>query len=326
MRRTKKAIAVSTLALVVMFQCSESGARDSWKAPATVTLRAPNAAGGIMDTMLRVLAQGLMESCGQTVVVNNIVGANGALAVNDLLALPASPCEMSGAGIPLFAMMPLLNPDINVNIDDFVIVAGLMNQDVILLVSPEKSGINSFEELMEYGKTNRIVFGSNALGGSTHMLPIALFGEAGIEARAVTSNGSNLDALAVVAGNVICAAVPTSVAQVFIDEGTLKPIAVFSGEPFTGFPGFTVPTVKSYGYDLVFRIYNFLLMKKGVDQAIVDQVHADIQEFYKSEKFKTLAAAAGYTPDTSSGEEILKVVRDGSALCKWIHEKYYSRR
>ena len=304
---------------------TSASAAESWKASGPVTIRVGNSAGGIMDIVSRIVAQGLQDSCGQTVVVSNIVGANGALAANDLLAQDASPREMLVSPMPLFTMVPLMNPNVNVNIDDFEIVANLIADDFLLFVSPEKTGIKDFAGLIEYGKNNRILFGSNPPGGSTHMLPIMLFSEAGLKNyRAVTSNGSPTDLLAVASGNVTCAAATMGAGRQFVEQGTLIPIAVFSEKPYTRM-GLNVPTIKSFGYDIVMQSCNFLMVKKGVDKAVVKQIYDDIQAYYRTEKFQKLSSAAGYVPDHMTGEEMLETLKKTQILARDVFEKHYKK-
>ena len=49
----------------------------------------PYPAGGVPDTLARVVGRRLQERLGQTVVVENRSGANGGIAVNALIGSPA---------------------------------------------------------------------------------------------------------------------------------------------------------------------------------------------------------------------------------------------
>ena len=312
-------------AVLSLAVCCLAGAGDSWKADGPVTIRVGNSAGGIMDTVTRIIAQGLQDSTGQTVVVSNIVGANGALAANDLLSLEPSAREMMVAPMPLFTMVPLMNPSVNVDINDFEIITNLIADDFLLFVCPEKTGITDFAGLLEYAKTNRLLFGSNPPGGSTHMLPITLFAKAGVkDYKAVTSNGSPTDLLAVASGNVTCAVATMGAGRQFVEQGSLIPIAVFSDDPFTRM-NLNVPTIKSLGYDIVMKSCNFLVTKKGVDPTVVKQIYDDIQAYYQTDKFKKLAATAGYVPDTMTGREMLETLKSAQVLAKEIFETHYKK-
>lgn len=325
MQRTKR-LGAAGLALVMCLLWVAGGQAGEWKPPSSINMRVPFAAGGSMDLATRIIGQGLQDKYGQTVIVSNLIGANGALAANDLLSTAPAPTELCSAAISLFTLVPLFNPDIKVDLDAFTIVANMISEDFILLVAPGNSGIKSYEELLAHGKGNRVLFGSNVPSGTTHMLQTALFGEAGINARAVTSSGSNKDLLALVAGDVVCTVSPSSLAAQFIEEGTLVPVLVFSDDPYTGYPGFTVPTARSKGLDLIFRSANFIMTRKEVDQAIVDQMYRDIQEYYKTEKFKTLAANAKYIPDYSDGATTKKLILSAADTCQRVFDKYYAKK
>jgi tripartite-type tricarboxylate transporter receptor subunit TctC len=49
----------------------------------------PYAAGGLPDTVARVVGRRLQERLGQTVVIENRPGANGGIAINALVSSPA---------------------------------------------------------------------------------------------------------------------------------------------------------------------------------------------------------------------------------------------
>lgn len=261
---------------------------------------------------------------GQTAVVNNLTGANGAIAANDLLSKNPAPTEMMVAGIGLFTLAPLFNSDIKVNLDDFQIVGSLIAEDFVLLSAPEKTGVSDFEGLMEYGKDKRIVCAGNPSGGTTHLLAKALFGEAGIECEVLSEDGGSKNALAVASGDADCCIVSANAALQYVQDGSLVPLACFSEEDYTGYEGHTVPTVKDKGYDIVFKSCNFLMTKKGVDPAVTDKIYQDMLAYRETDEFKELAGNASYIPDNQNGEEVRKTVEDSADFCKEMYEKYYA--
>ena len=110
-----------------------------------------------------------------------------------------------------------------------------------------------------------------------------LFGEAGLDAEAVTSDGSGKDLLAVASGNVVCAVAPASVGAQYVEDGSLVPIAVFSEENYTGYEGYDVPTVQSLGYDIVFHTCNFIMTKADVAPEDVAAIHQAILDYSETE-------------------------------------------
>ena len=298
---------------------------DAFKPSKDFNIRVPFAAGGSADTISRIVAQGLSQTYGNSAVINNLTGANGAIAAADLDSAKADATELMVGGIALFTLAPLFNPDIKTNMDDYQFVCSLVSEDQVLFVAPDKTGIKDWEGLQEYAKNNRVIFGANTPGGATHLTQTMLFGEAGIDAEAVTSHGSGKDLLAVVGGNVVCAAATTSLGAQYVEEGSLVPIMVFSDEPYTGYEGYEVPTAKSFGYDVVFKTCNFLMTKKDTNPDDVAAIYQAILDYSETDEFKELAANASYIPDLSDGETVKKTIEDAADMCKAAYDKYYAK-
>lgn len=288
-------------------------------------IRVPFAAGGSMDTITRIVGQGLQKTHGKNVMINNLTGANGAIAAADLDSAKPDATEMMAGGIAMFTLAPLFNKDIKMNVDDYQFVSGLVSEDVILFVSPENSGISDWAGLQEYAKSQRVVYGANAPGGTTHLLSTMLFGEAGIEAEAVTSDGSAKDLLALAGGNVVCAMATSSLGQQYVADGSLVPIMVFSKEEYTGYEGVTVPTATSFGYDIVFKTCNFLMTKKDVAPSDVQAIYESIVAYSETDEFKELAKNANYIPDLTDGETVKQTIADAVTMCQEAYDKYYAK-
>lgn len=288
----------------------------------TFNIRVFAAAGGIADTVTRLTAQSLQEVYGVTPIINNLTGANGAIAVADMDSYDPDIHEVSLVSMSLFTMAPIMNPDLNVSIDNYALIGSLVKDQFVLLTAAN-SGINSWEDLVEYGKNNKIIYGSNAPGGGTHVVQCALFGEAGMNAEALTSDGSNKDILAVQSGDAIVTAATTTLAQPFVESGDLIPIAVFAEEDYTGFEGKTVPALPGLGYDVTMPSYNFLLTRAGVDASEVKGLYAAIEAVRDTDAFRAAAEAASYKPDSTDGEALKAEIEKYAAFCKEVHDKYY---
>lgn len=280
------------------------------------------AAGGVADTITRITAQSLQEEYGTTMIVNNLTGASGAVAAADLDAYEPSINEMAVVSMSLFTMAPLMNKDLNINIDDYEMVGSLIRDEFVLFVSKD-SGIKSWEELAEYGKSNQIIYASNTPGGNTHIVQTALFGEAGLDAQALTSDGSNKDILACMSGDAICGSATTTLAKPYVESGDIIPIGIFSKDVYTGYEGYEVPTMASLGYDITIPSYNFLITRAGVDKAEIDGFFQAVLACRETDKFKELAAASGYEPDNTDSDTLRAEIEFYANECKEIYDKYY---
>lgn len=280
------------------------------------------AAGGIADTVTRIAAQGLQEQYGVTAMVNNLTGASGAVAAADLNSYDPSINELAVVSMSLFTMSPLMTPDLNVSLDDYEIVGSLIRDEFVLLVSAD-SGIESWEDLVEYGKDNQIVYASNTPGGGTHIVQTALFGEAGLDAQALTSDGSNKDILAVMSGDAICTSATVTLAETYVESGDLIPIAIFSEESYTGYEGYEVPSVPSLGYEVTVPSYNFIITRSGVSQEEIKGFYQALLDYRETDSFKEGAAAANYTPDDTDGETLRGEIEHYAEVCRYIYDNYY---
>ena len=275
------------------------------------------AAGGVADTITRITAQSLQEEYGATAIVNNLTGASGAVAAADLNAYEPSINEMAVVSMSLFTMAPLMNKDLNISIDDYEMVGSLIRDEFVLFVSKD-SGIKSWEDLVEYGKNNQIIYASNTPGGNTHIVQTALFGDAGLDAQALTSDGSNKDILACMSGSAT-----TTLAKPYVESGDIIPIGIFSKDVYTGYEGYEVPTMASLGYDITIPSYNFLITRAGVDKAEIDGFFQAVLACRETDKFKELAAASGYEPDNTDSDTLRTEIEFYAKECKEIYDKYY---
>ncbi len=301
---------------------TEAAEKTGYVPKGDFNIRVFAAAGGIADTVTRIAAQGLQQEYGVNAIVNNLTGASGAIAAADLDSYEPSINEQALVSMSLFTMAPLMTPDLNVSLDDYEIVGSLVHDEFVLLVSSD-SGIKSWEDLVEYGKSKQIVYASNAPGGGTHIVQTALFGEAGIDAQALTSDGSNKDILAVMSGDAICTSATLTLAKSYVENGDLIPIAVFSDEPYTGFEGYEVVTVPSLGYDVTVPSYNFLITRAGVDKEEIAGFYDALVAYRQTDAFKEAAAAANYTPDDTDGETLRKEIEHYAEVCKHIYDTWY---
>ena len=298
---------------------------DSFSPSKDFNVRVPFAAGGSADTIARIIAQGLQTTYGKSAVVNNLTGANGAVAAADLNGTAPDATELMVGGIAMFTLAPLFNPDVTMKLEDYQFVCNLVSDCQILYVAPGNSGLKSWEDLKAYAESNRLLFASQAPGDASHMLLTMLFGQAGIDAEAVTTDGGAKSLLSLAGGNVSCAIAVSTVGAQYVEEGTLVPIMVFSDEPYRGYDGFEVPTAKSLGYDIVFQTCNFLMTRKDANPDDVAAIYQAILDYSETDEFKELATNANYVPDLADGETIQKIIADTVSMCQSAYDTYYAK-
>ena len=193
---------------------SPAVAQTAWPAR-QLTLMVPYPPGGYIDLVTRILAEGLRERSGQTVVVLNKTGGNGQVALGDLSrAAPDGYTLLTnndgGIGLP-----PAVDRGFRFTpVTDYAPIAQVVEADYILVV---RAGlpIRTIAELIGYAKSasKPLTYASPGLGSTPH-IGMALFArEAGLDLIHVPYTGSAPAINDLVAGQVDCylASMPTVV-------------------------------------------------------------------------------------------------------------------
>ena len=76
----------------------------AFKPSQNFNIRVPFAAGGAADTIARIFAQGLQKTFEKSAIVNNLTGANGAIAATDVLNAKTDATELMVGGIGMFTL------------------------------------------------------------------------------------------------------------------------------------------------------------------------------------------------------------------------------
>jgi len=134
----------------------------------------PVAAGGGVDEMARVMAAALGEQLGQTVIVEDMGGAGGALGANTVAKAEPDGYTFLFAG-PGQASLPAMHKHLPYDTaTDFVGVSLVAQFPLVMVVNPELPA-KSLSEFIALLKANagKYSFGSSGVGGSSH-IPVEL--------------------------------------------------------------------------------------------------------------------------------------------------------
>jgi len=150
---------------------ASAGARAETYPNAAVKLIVPVPAGGVTDTMARILAQRLSETWGQPVVVDNRPGGNYAVGAQvvarspaDGLTLLVAPDSTVTANPHLFSKLPY-DP-----VNDLTPIAVLCRITPVLVINPALP-VASVQELIALAKAKpgSLNYGSYGIGTYAHL-------------------------------------------------------------------------------------------------------------------------------------------------------------
>jgi tripartite-type tricarboxylate transporter receptor subunit TctC len=325
MKITKKVVSILLIVIMVfsMVGCKSKESKNGTFPSKDLAITVPFGVGGSADTKVRLVSQYLEKEIGKNIVVTNRTGAGGAIAATEFLSKKSDPHNLLLCGIGMFTIAPLFNKDIKFSLEDFKPVSGVVSDVFILYANPNVSNFNTLDDVIQAGKKKNIIFGSNAPGGTTHLLQAALFKMAGVKAESVPGKSTFVDITNLLGGHVDVAVAPPSVGAESVKDGSIVPIAVFSQNPYTGFEGIEVPTVQSFGYDIVFESSNFLMARADIDDETIDNLYNKITSVYDNKEFIEQANKSNYIPNRDNSQTLTKKLQEAVDIMQKLYDIVY---
>lgn len=204
-------------------------------------------AGGPTDVVARIVAKGMSERLGASVVVENKPGASASIAASDVMRSPPDGYKVLVTSLTL-NVNPLLYPD-RYDYDPvtaFEPVSRFANTP-LLVVTNYASPYQDMKSLVADAKQNpgKLTFGSSGVGGSAHLAAELLATLAGLKMIHVPFKGNSPALQEMVAGRISFMFYPSVGISNFVAGKQLRVLAVGSSESQQEYPG--VPTLDSLG-------------------------------------------------------------------------------
>jgi tripartite-type tricarboxylate transporter receptor subunit TctC len=235
-----------------------------------VTMIVPYAAGGPVDTVGRIMAQGLSEALGQQVIVENVAGAGGMTGANRAAKAAPDGYTFLLGGSATMTLVPAINGKKTLYnpLADFEHVIQFADSARILITRKDLPA-NTLKEFAAYARANqdKMQFGSAGAGSGLHVCALLLDLAMGTKITHVPYRGSALALQDLLAGRIdyLCDQISTAVQQ--IRAGSVKPIATMGLSRAAALPD--LPTATEQGFDLDCASLSAFSYPKGTPAAIV---------------------------------------------------------
>lgn len=257
--------------------------------------------GGAPDVVTRIVAAAVQKPLGQSVIVENRAGANGIVGMQAVASAEPDGYTLLDTP-PAFVINPSTKKKLPFDIfRDFAPVANCgISAGYILMVRPGLPP-NSIKELIEYGKTHRVLYGSAGVGNTLH-LAAALFAEkAGIEMEHVPFKGAAPIITGLLSGTIDIGFVSPS-SWSYVASGQLRALGFSGKEPLEQLPN--VPPIRETlpTFDIEGSWEGWLAPAKTPPE-IVTRLNKAVREALKEPSFHDAIVKAGYQPTDMSPEE-----------------------
>ena len=272
-----------------------------------VRIVVPFPAGGTTDILARAVAQKLVESNGQPVVVDNRPGAGGNIGAELVAKAPPDGYTLLMGTVGTHAINPSLYArmpyDHQKDFAPVILVAGVPN---VLVVHPSVPA-NTVQELIAYGRANpgKLNFASSGSGTSIHLAGELFKTMSGVQMTHVPYKGSAPAIADLIGGQVqiMFDNLPSALPQ--IKAGRLRALAVTSAQRAPALPD--VPTVAEAGLPGFEASSWFgLLAPAGTPKDVIAKLNTEVAKWLASPEAREKLTAQGANAFGMSPEDFVR--------------------
>ena len=277
----------------------------------------PYAAGGLPDTVARIVAQRLGERLGQPVYIDNKPGGNGVVAYNALLqSNPSDGHVFIVSDGSMLSITPLIST-VSYRYGRDLLPVSLIARSPLFLVAHPKTGVSTFQEFITLvrSKPGQFTYGSSGIGSTHHLTMEALKAALNLDVRHIPFRGSGQSTPALVGGQVDFSVAALPSISGFVQSGQVKVLA--SNAPTRSTQAPDVPAIAEMlpGFD--FSVAVGVLAAAGTPQAAIDRISREIAEVVKMPEVVKTFHGSVIDPVGSSPAEYGKAIeRENEAMSK----------
>ena len=266
----------------------------------TVTVIVPFAAGGNTDIMARLASQKLADTFKQSFVVENRVGAGGAIAADHVLQQPADGYTLFFAAAPQIAVVPSVQK-VNYNPKEDFIPVSIFGTGPFILAIRSDIPAKSVAEFVAYAKNGKLNYGSGGTGSVSHLSGALFVSRAGIDAVHIPFRGGAPAMTALLGGQVDMYFGNAADIIPHVQSGKARILAVAADARMKQLPD--TPIVSETFPNFSLNAWNGFLVKAGTPKAIVDKLAKEVIAAAKDPAIVAQLTALGIEPNGTTPEE-----------------------
>jgi tripartite-type tricarboxylate transporter receptor subunit TctC len=243
-----------------------------------ISLIVPFAAGGPTDTIARIMGERMGKSLGQPVLVENVTGAGGSIAVSKLARAAPDGYTLGIGHIGTHVIVEAIQPvqfDVLKDLDP----VGLICSNPQLLIVKLSTPANNLREYMEYVKANasKVTAGTGGAGTLAHLSAVYFQQKTGADFEIVHYRGAAPATQDVIAGHIDMNFDQTASSIPVYKAGKVKAFAVTAPKRVAAAPD--VPTVDEAGMPgFYMSVWHGIWVPHGTPPAVIAKLNAAIVE------------------------------------------------
>lgn len=300
-----------TLFLLVLFNAILSlpaWAQSAWP-DKPIKLVAPYPPGGQTDLVSRFLAERLAATLGQSVIVENKVGAQGIVGLEAVKNAPADGYTFVYVNVSNISINPHVHAKLPYDgLRDFAPVSQI-GLTVLAMVVPPSLGVKTLPEFIALAKAQpgRLSFASFGNGSTSHIYGEMLKGSAGLQMTHVPYKGAGPATQDTMAGHAQMAIQDLGAVGQFVRSGRLIALAMTGPRRWPALPD--VPTFAEQGQPLDIAGWNGIMAPAATPRPIVERMSVEINKIIQSPDGRERMLQMGLLATGTTPQEFAEVIR-----------------
>lgn len=267
----------------------------------------PYPAGGLTDTVSRLLSDEVGKILGQPVIIDNRAGAGGQIGLQAMMSAPRDGHTIALVVPATMSTLPLTNPNYPFQpLKDFEPITTAAETYLTLVVSP-KLGVKTLADFKAYAAAHpdRMYYGTPGAGTSFHFNNVVLQQTLGFTATHVPYAGE-VQMLNDIVGGQLAYALVSNAGRTFIEGGKVVPLAITAAQRVRALPN--VPTFRENGIDFTSEGWVGYAAAAGTPAPILDALNAAFRRALEQPRIQQAFAEMGYTPVGNSRQAFRALV------------------
>jgi tripartite-type tricarboxylate transporter receptor subunit TctC len=287
---------------------------EKYLAQERFTLVAPFPPGGPIDSLARIVADGLSKKYGQSAVVENLPGAAGNIGIDKVKRAKGDGRTLLVVPAGNLTINPTLMPNFPFNIErDFVPITMLAKAPNVMVANPA-AGYKTVQDLIAAAKAkpDTLSYASPGVGSGLHLAGELFKQQAGVEILHVPYKGSGPALNDVLGGTVplMFSNLPATLASIKV--GKLVALGITDTQRSPAAPD--IPTLAEQGVSgVVVTSWYGLLAPAGTPPEVVEQLTKDAREFLNQPAVRESLKAQGLTESVMAPAAFAQTIRNETA-------------
>ncbi len=281
----------------------------------SIRLIVPFAAGGMLDTGVRVIADRASQRLGQQIIVDNRPGATGFIGTELVAKSAPDGYTIMGGFDGTLTISPHIAAKIPFDtLRDFQPITKLADATLILVAHPSVKANTLAELIAQKEKVGSISYGTAGTGSPNHVAAEMLKQMTGLDLVHIPYKGGGQAIGDVVGGQIPLVYTAIATAQQFVKSGKLKALGISSAQRSPLFPD--VPTFVEAGLPgFVVDSWIGLLAPAKTPRPIVDRLQREMLAVLGTPEVRERYAALGLMPVGSTPDEFSAQLK--AELARW---------